>query len=72
MRRPFPIRAFPTRALSGIVLTFAAAAAALAQPALKAPDLSPKASVSQTIGMTDVTVDYHRPAVNTRGRTGCT
>jgi hypothetical protein len=37
--------------------------AAFAQPALKLPDASPAASVSQTVGLTDITVTYHRPAV---------
>jgi tetratricopeptide (TPR) repeat protein len=41
------------------------AAAAHAQ-SLKLPDQSPAASVSQTIGITEVTVAYHRPAVNGR------
>lgn len=54
-----------TRALPGIVLTLASGAA-LAQPALTVPEASPKASVSQTVGMTDITVSYHRPAVNKR------
>jgi tetratricopeptide (TPR) repeat protein len=30
------------------------------------PDLSPKATVSQTIGITDATVSYHRPSVQKR------
>jgi tetratricopeptide (TPR) repeat protein len=53
------------------VLAFAAfvlaAAAVLAQaPPLTVPDASPAASVSQTIGLTNVTISYHRPAVNKR------
>lgn len=32
----------------------------------KTPDASPKAQVLQTIGLTDVTVTYHRPAVKGR------
>ncbi len=39
---------------------------ALGQEALSTPDLSPHASVSRTIGLTAVAVDYHAPAV--RGR----
>lgn len=35
-------------------------------PPLTLPDVSPKASVSQTVGLTDVTISYHRPAVNKR------
>ena len=43
------------------------AGAALAQvPPLTLPDASPKASVSQTVGLTDITISYHRPAVNKR------
>lgn len=40
---------------------------ALAQtPPLTLPDVSPAASVSQTVGLTDITISYHRPAVNKR------
>jgi len=39
---------------------------AIAQPALTLPQPSPKASVSQTVGLTDITINYHRPAVNKR------
>lgn len=44
----------------------ASAAAAHGQVPLKLPDQSPSASVSQTIGLTEVTVKYHRPGVNGR------
>ena len=30
------------------------------------PQASPAASVSQTVGLTDITISYHRPAVNKR------
>jgi TolA-binding protein len=43
-----------------------AATAAVAQPALRLPEPSPAATVGQTIGITDVTIAYHRPAVNKR------
>jgi len=44
-----------------------ATGSALAQaPPLTMPDASPAASVSQTIGLTNVTISYHRPAVNKR------
>jgi hypothetical protein len=43
-----------------------AAASAFAQPAVDLPRLSPPASVSQSIGYTNVTISYSRPAV--RGR----
>ena len=41
-------------------------AAAFAQPALRLPEASPAASAGQTIGVTDVEIRYHRPAVNKR------
>jgi len=37
-----------------------------AQPALRLPDASPAATVGETIGVTDVHITYHRPAVNKR------
>ena len=37
-----------------------------AQPPLELPQPSPAASVSQRIGLTDITITYHRPAVNKR------
>jgi tetratricopeptide (TPR) repeat protein len=40
--------------------------AAQAQVPLVLPDGSPKASVSQTVGLTDFSVSYHRPGVNKR------
>lgn len=44
-----------------------AAGTALGQaPPLTMPDASPAASVSQTVGLTNVTISYHRPAVNKR------
>ena len=36
------------------------------QGAIRLPDASPAASVSETIGVTDVSINYHRPAVNKR------
>lgn len=42
------------------------APAADAQPQLTTPRVSPHARVQQTIGLTDVSVDFHRPAVNGR------
>jgi tetratricopeptide (TPR) repeat protein len=56
-----------TRALVAFVPVFLAfAPAAPAQPQLVLPDASPKASVSQTVGLADFKVTYHRPAVNKR------
>ncbi|MEO8584952.1 MAG: DUF2911 domain-containing protein [Acidobacteriota bacterium] len=39
---------------------------AQAQVPIVLPDGSPKASVSQTVGLSDFSVSYHRPAVNKR------
>jgi hypothetical protein len=50
-----------------LLLPALAAAPALAQaPRLSLPDPSPHASVSQRVGLTDITIDYHRPAVGKR------
>jgi hypothetical protein len=38
----------------------------LSQPQLTLPQLSQKASVTQTIGLTDISIDYHRPLVKGR------
>ncbi len=44
-----------------------AAGPALAQaPRLTLPDASPRATVMQRVGVTDITIDYHRPAVGKR------
>ncbi len=53
------------RALT-VAFAILAAAPLLAQPALPLPEASPKASVSQAIGVTNVEINYHRPAVNKR------
>lgn len=42
------------------------AGALTAQVPLTLPDASPRASVSQSVGLTDITISYHRPAVNKR------
>jgi tetratricopeptide (TPR) repeat protein len=42
------------------------AAVLSAQPQLTTPMISQKASVSQTIGLTDITINYHGPKVNGR------
>lgn len=51
--------------LLAIILLIPAAEPA-AQPALPTPQLSPKASVMQTVGVTDITITYHRPGVRNR------
>jgi hypothetical protein len=49
------------------LLVLLGAAPALAQaPRLALPDPSPHASVSQRVGLTDIAIDYHRPAVGKR------
>ena len=48
------------------VLCLGAAPAVAQAPRLTLPDPSPRASVSQRVGLTDITIDYHRPAVNKR------
>ena len=57
------------RFLLAICLTTCAASLAWSQTAAKVrlPQSSPAATVSQTIGITDVSITYHRPSV--RGRT---
>jgi len=50
--------------LAGLVLSGGVALAQL--PPLNLPQASPAASVKQEIGLTDITIDYHRPAVNKR------
>ncbi len=53
--------------LSVFLLSLAPGDPASAQgPPLVLPEASPKASVSQTIGLTDISISYHRPAVNAR------
>jgi len=49
-----------------VVIALLVAVSAVAQPALRLPEQSPAATVGQTIGITDVNVTYHRPAVNKR------
>lgn len=41
-------------------------ASAVAQQGLRQPEPSPPASVSQTVGLTEIKISYHRPAVNGR------
>jgi len=48
------------------MLFFLTATTALAQPAIRVPEASPAATVGQTVGITDITIKYHRPAVNKR------
>ncbi len=53
--------------LGSIIALAVVPMALLAQaPPLNLPQASPHASVSQTVGLTEVTIDYHRPATNKR------
>jgi len=47
-------------------LLFAAALSAFGQGAIRLPEASPGATVGQSIGITDVSISYHRPSVNKR------
>jgi tetratricopeptide (TPR) repeat protein len=53
---------------SGLLLgaSIVLAASASAQQPVTLPEASPKASSNQTVGLTDVAISYHRPAVNKR------
>ncbi|MDT5293967.1 MAG: hypothetical protein QOJ76_847 [Acidobacteriota bacterium] len=60
-------RFFPRAAATALLLLTVAAATALAQQAkVRLPQASPSATVMQTIGVTDLTIIYHRPAVKNR------
>ena len=52
--------------VSLLIVWLASAAVALAQPPLTLPQPSQAASAGQRVGLTDITVTYHRPAVNKR------
>jgi TolA-binding protein len=56
------MRSFSILLVTGLSI---ASATAHAQQ-LKTPQDSPRARVMQTVGLTEITVDYHRPAVNGR------
>jgi len=45
---------------------FLLATSVFAQGAIRLPDASPAAVAGQTIGVTDIAVNYHRPAINKR------
>ena len=49
-----------------VIACVVVAASAFAQSPIRMPDASPAASVGQTIGVTDIAITYHRPAVNKR------
>jgi tetratricopeptide (TPR) repeat protein len=60
------------RRITLLAVAVAAAVTLAARPArsqnfvLEFPEVSQQASISQRIGLTDITIDYHRPGVNAR------
>jgi len=54
------------RSIGVLLIVLFASTALFAQPAVRLPDVSPSATVGQTIGITDMSITYHRPAVNNR------
>src|SRR6202162_2076237 len=60
------VPAFWRLVLALAVLIPASGASGQAFTPIKVPDASPEASVGQTIGVTEVRISYHRPAVNKR------
>ncbi len=64
-----PLQRFSLRAAATLLALASLAVAAAAQqaPKVRMPQASQASTLSQTIGVTDITIVYHRPAV--RGRT---
>jgi tetratricopeptide (TPR) repeat protein len=60
------MRRHPFLVLAALGLGLCAEAARAQAPPLTLPQASPAASVSQTVGLTEITINYHRPAVNKR------
>src|SRR3982750_2941193 len=58
-KRPFVL-------LGAIALSLFPISSASAEVGLKLPDASQAALVSQRIGLTEITISYHRPMVNGR------
>ena len=52
--------------LTPAALCLLTSAAALGQASLTLPQPSPRAVATQTVGLTEITVVYHRPAINGR------
>lgn len=59
-------RAVRRGAIPLFIVSLLLAGTAGAQPAVNLPQPSPKATISQIVGVTDITITYHRPAVNKR------
>ena len=54
------------RSWMGLVLLLLPVVAAAQVPGLTGPEVSPEATVSQVVGLTEMSVSYHRPATNGR------
>ena len=52
--------------LAGLVMLAAPPALPAQAPQLILPKASPRATVSQTVGLTDISITYDRPGVNGR------
>jgi hypothetical protein len=66
MEGTLAMKRFNPALVAFIPVFLAFAPAAPGQPQLVLPDPSPKASASQTVGLSEFTVTYHRPGVNKR------
>src|SRR3954468_23831552 len=53
-------------AIAAVAFVTAAGGAAAQGPALTLPQPSPAATATQRVGITDIAITYHRPAVNKR------
>jgi hypothetical protein len=60
------MRTLPAAAATLVLLVLLGVSISSSQPQLPLPQPSPQASISQTIGITEVTVSYHRPGVKGR------
>jgi Protein of unknown function (DUF2911) len=60
------MRTATLKALASSAVLALGAAAAVGQVPIVVPQASPKAQISQTVGGTEITISYHRPAVNKR------
>ncbi|PYS77499.1 MAG: hypothetical protein DMF67_05315 [Acidobacteria bacterium] len=61
------VQRFSLRAAASLLVLWAAAVASAQQPVkVRLPQASQSASITQTVGVTDLTITYHRPAVKGR------
>ena len=54
------------RSLVAVILFLLPVLAAAQVPGLQGPEASPAATVTQVVGLTEIAVSYHRPAINGR------